>query len=625
LRHINNMDCNAGAAIGQSLFGSAGGGHALMGGPEMHDDVGYSDQLMGGGGPEFAHMDQWAHDFHGPHGMMPPAAMPSAGMHEMIAQHEAEMMEAAFANAALADAQQQQRQPADDQHMMDDAFHGDDWLEQFHQQAPTTEGEQWADDYASEEVQVFTVEGEPLLTVEEKTQASQFHAFMGKVRTQEVVIDEENGVVAPGPGPSATDGWEAEFAAAQRRGDMDDVDDWAAEGAEQETTMEQAWNEHEGHEEAALRAAWGSDDGEDHLYNEFANHDFNEDPGEEWFKEYENMQSNFRNAQDSTDYPFEPNNPYLFHEDPYMEGFALQQAGNLAEAVLAFEAACQKDLSHQEAWKTLGVTQAENEKDTMAIRALNKARELNPKDVEVHAALAVSHTNESNHAQALRALKEWLLAQPAYETLGSVVLHDDPAAAVAQEDDFVNQFLFVSPSEHRDCETLFQAAIQLNPTDAELHSSLGVLKNLSHEYGEAAVHFHNALEHRPNDAKLWNKLGATLANGNRSQEALEAYDKALDINPGYVRAHYNLGIAHSNLGQHNLAAKQLLRAIILQQGGVQTAAAGGAGVGSGSSTREMWDVLRMTLNLMDRSDLVDLTWKQDVMPFLSEFGLEDFA
>lgn len=609
----------------------------MMGGhPMQDDDMGYNDQLMGGGGQDFAHMDhQWAQDFHGPQGMMhPPAAHqhPGAEVHEMMmAQHEADMMESAFANAALADAahQQQQQHATDDAHIMDDAFHGDDWLEQFHQQAPATEGEQWANDYASEDVQVFTLEGEPLRTVEEKTQESQFHAFMGKVRTQELVIDEEKGLIVPGPGPSATvEGWEAEFAAAQRAGLMDeaDADDWAAEDAEEATTMEQAWNDHEGQEEAALRAAWGSDDG-DHLYDEFANHDFNEDPGEEWYKEYETMQNNARNAQDSTDYPFEPNNPYLFHEDPYMEGFALQQAGNLAEAVLAFEAACQKDLSHQEAWKTLGVTQAENEKDTMAIRALNRARELNPKDVEVHAALAVSHTNESNHAQALRALKEWLLAQPAYETLGSVVLHDDPAAAVApQEDDFVNQFLFVSPSEHRDCETLFQAAIQLNPTDAELHSSLGVLKNLSHEYGEAAVHFHNALEHRPTDAKLWNKLGATLANGNRSQEALEAYDKALDINPGYVRAHYNLGIAHSNLGQHNLAAKQLLRAIVLQQGGVHTAATGGAGgVGSGSSTREMWDVLRMTLNLMDRSDLVDLTWKQDVMPFLSEFGLEEFA
>lgn len=598
----------------------------MLGNDMHHDGMGYGqeDGLMGCDADFCApggHPGEWAGDFQ--RGMMPPAAL-AAAQHQqqhdiMMAEQEAVMMEAAFAQASL----EQQGGCCDNHEAMEDAFHGDDWLGQFHQNAPGTEGEQWVEDYNDEGVQVFTVEGEALRTVEEKTQDSQFHAFMGKVRTQEIVIDEEKGEIVPGPGPSRGEGWEAEFAASQAQA-AEETDDWAAE---EEVTMEQAWNDQENlQDDAALRAAWGSDDGEDGAYADFANHDFNEDPGDEWYKEYEQMQSNFRNAQDSTDYPFEPNNPFLFHEDPYMEGFALQQAGNLAEAVLAFEAACQKNMSHQEAWKTLGVTQAENEKDTMAIRALNKARELNPKDVEVHAALAVSHTNESNHAQALRALREWLLAQPAYESLGSIALNsDDPTAAVApQDDDFVNQFLFVSPSEHRDCETLFQAAIQLNPTDAEVHSSLGVLKNLSHEYDEAAVHFNNALQHRPTDPKLWNKLGATLANGNRSQEALEAYDKALDINPGYVRAHYNLGIAHSNLGHHNLAAKQLLRAIVLQQGGVHSSTTGGAGSG-GSSTREMWDVLRMTLNLMDRSDLVDLTWKQDVMPFLSEFGLEDFA
>jgi len=164
----------------------------------------------------------------------------------------------------------------------------------------------------------------------------------------------------------------------------------------------------------------------------------------------------------------------------------------------------------------------------------------------------------------------------------------------------------------------------MNPTDADLHSSLGVLRNLSHEYDEAAHHFQDALQIRPEDPKLWNKLGATLANGNRSKEALDAYDHALDLNPGYVRAQYNLGIAHSNLGEHGLAAKHLLRAIVMQQGGVTTPSTDGSG-GPSRSTREMWDVLRMTLNLMDRPDLVELTWKQDVLPFLPEFGLEDLC
>eukprot|EP00811_Abedinium_folium_P018939 NODE_27869_length_498_cov_0.711590.p3 GENE.NODE_27869_length_498_cov_0.711590~~NODE_27869_length_498_cov_0.711590.p3 ORF type:complete len:89 (-),score=30.30 NODE_27869_length_498_cov_0.711590:90-356(-) len=61
------------------------------------------------------------------------------------------------------------------------------------------------------------------------------------------------------------------------------------------------------------------------------------------------------------------------------------------------------------------------------------------------------------------------------------------------------------------------------------------------------------------------KLGATLANGNRSGEALKAYNQALDINPGFVRAQYNLGIAYSNLGEHQQAAQYFLRSLEMQK------------------------------------------------------------
>ena len=57
----------------------------------------------------------------------------------------------------------------------------------------------------------------------------------------------------------------------------------------------------------------------------------------------------------------------------------------------------------------------------------------------------------------------------------------------ADADDYASQFLFVSPSAHRECCALFELAIELNPSDAELYSNLGVLRNLSHEYQEAAT------------------------------------------------------------------------------------------------------------------------------------------
>jgi hypothetical protein len=54
-------------------------------------------------------------------------------------------------------------------------------------------------------VQVFTVEGEPLVTVDEKSKNSAFLNFMEKIRRKELIIDDEQGAVVDGPGPSAAE------------------------------------------------------------------------------------------------------------------------------------------------------------------------------------------------------------------------------------------------------------------------------------------------------------------------------------------------------------------------------------------------------------------------------------
>ncbi len=548
---------------------------------------------------------RWADQFHhqqhaDPHGasMEQEFAMMMQQQDEMVAHAE---MESAF---AAADAHHTEAETAGD------------WLQQFEGAQP--EGE-WAQEFNSEDVQTFGVEGEPLRTVEEKTKNSQFYAFMEKVKRGEIVIDDEKGIVE---GPAQD--WVKQFESGDGTGALSE-EHWAEELAQHydgrvdddpecDAAYDAAWHTAEAQnvEATAHERAWGSD-GDDEDFAERYIQAAKENGADNWLEEYQQSQKMAQQAYDSSEYPFDPNNPYLFHDDPFGEGMQLLAAGTLSEAVLAFEASCQQVPGREDAWRVLGTTQAENEKDQLAIRALNRARELNPKDLAVHLALSVSHTNESNHTQALHALKGWLLANPQYEQLGSIAMDQTDVGP----DEFSREFLFISPSEHRDCCTLFNAAREINSQDAELHVCLGILKNLSHEFDDAAQHFHDALQFRQDDPKLWNKLGATLANGNRSKEALGAYDHALDLNPGYVRAQYNLGIAHSNLGDHLAAARHLVRAVVMQQGGIVVPDP------PTRSTREMWDVLRMTLNLMDRGDLVEKTWSQDVVPFLHEFGLSD--
>lgn len=606
------MDCHGGAAVSGALNAATMGmpGHHVM-----HHDP-HAEMMEDHLPPEAMAHENWASDFM----HLPPdqqAMLHEQAFHEaMAAEHHA--MEQEFL------AQQEALHAAEEHHAMEGAFsateHPSEWADQFHDM----EGEAWAEDFANEGVQVFGVVGEQHLSYEEKLKDSKFYDFMNKIHSGEVVIEESGGR------STAPDG-EREKMLQEATAMNPDTEAWANElaglnglGTATGEDMDEAWAGAEGEE--ALNEAWGETEQMDDFSAEFlagqgnAMEGGDEDPNM-WAEEFAQFQQQFQNIQDSTDYPFDPNNPYLFHENPFAEGESLLAAGNVSEAVLAFEAACQKDGQCCKFWQTLGTTQAENEKDQLAIKALNRAREIDPKNLAVHMSLAVSHTNEGNHVQALRSLKDWIKAHPEGDAIcGFMQGMTEGIPMEAQEDEpFARDFMFISPSEHREVCALYDAAIEMNPTDAELHIGLGILRNLSHEFDLAAKSFERALQIRPNDAKLWNKLGATLANGNRSREALAAYDRALDLNPGYVRAQYNLGVSHSNLGEHDLAVRQFLRAIVMQQGGV----VGGDEPGANRSTRELWDILRMTLNLMERPDLVSLAWKQDCRPFLQEFGLTE--
>jgi peroxin-5 len=78
------------------------------------------------------------------------------------------------------------------------------------------------------------------------------------------------------------------------------------------------------------------------------------------------------------------------------------------KSVLQTEAAVQHDFANASAWFLLGVRQQENEQEDKAIRALNRAVQLDPKYAAALLALAVSHTNENDRAGALDAIKRWV-------------------------------------------------------------------------------------------------------------------------------------------------------------------------------------------------------------------------
>jgi peroxin-5 len=275
----------------------------------------------------------------------------------------------------------------------------------------------------------------------------------------------------------------------------------------------------------------------------------------------------FSNVPQNGTYMFEENN--LFQEVPnaFEEGMKImREGGNLSIAALAFESAVQKDPNFAEAWVALGQAQAQNEKESPAIRALEQALKADPSNLEALMGLAVSYTNEGYDTLAYRTLERWVAAK--YPRLGVT-----PRGLDAEEDmGFTDRHIL-----HEKVTGYFLEAAQMNPeggdVDVDVQVGLGVLFYGSEDYDKAVdcftaalnSHQHGSMKREGEEHLLWNRLGATLANSNRSEEAIEAYSRALELRPNFVRARYNLGVSCINLGVLEQAAGHLLGALSMHK------------------------------------------------------------
>ncbi|EWG37853.1 hypothetical protein FVEG_01301 [Fusarium verticillioides 7600] len=261
-------------------------------------------------------------------------------------------------------------------------------------------------------------------------------------------------------------------------------------------------------------------------------------------------------------YLFEQDNFFRDEKNAFEEGVRImREGGNLSLAALAFESAVQQNPNHTEAWVYLGTAQAQNEKETAAIRALEQALKLDPNNLAALMGLAVSYTNEGYDSTAYRTLERWLSVKYP-NILDPKDLH--PPAEMGFTD---RQQL------HDKVTNLFIKAAQLSPDgehmDPDVQVGLGVLFYGAEDYDKAVDCFQSALHSSEAGTSnqqeqlhlLWNRLGATLANSGRSEEAIAAYQEALAMAPNFVRARYNLGVSCINIHCHHEAACHFLAAL----------------------------------------------------------------
>ena len=290
--------------------------------------------------------------------------------------------------------------------------------------------------------------------------------------------------------------------------------------------------------------------------------------------------------KEAPEYVFNEKNGQIGGEALMDRGVEALQVGDHPAAVLLFEAELRQRPEHGAAWEKLGIVQAEMDNDTQAIAALVKAVEHDATNLSALLELGVSCTNELDETQALVFLQTWLQNHP---------VHRESIDPRDPEVDPTN-ILFM---QH--VTSQFRHAAEVHE-DSEVYLALGVLANLRRDYTDATKCFKEGLRLEPQSHSLWNKLGATAANGGRSKEAVHAYNQALHLKPSYVRSWANAGIAHANLGDHSAAIGYYLRALLLNP-----------------EAGHIWDNLKITCELLGRSDLLEKANAMDIDSFRAEF------
>ncbi|XP_006819303.1 peroxisomal targeting signal 1 receptor-like [Saccoglossus kowalevskii] len=454
------------------------------------------------------------------------------------------------------------------------------WTEEF-ENAYKAEDEKWIDEFhqdAKKDEELAQTANQLLNSLDDpRFSNSEFLKFIKKIGDGEVTI-ENNQVVDKGENTGTS--WAQEFS--HQQGDLASgwADEFTAEATGDAKTDADFWDK--------LQKEWEDmANTEDHP----------------WLSDFEKIVD-----LSPKDYQFEEDNPLLDHPNPFQEGIKRLEEGDLANAVLLFEAAVKTDPNHAEAWQYLGTSQAENEQELAAISALKKCIELEPSNLTALMSLAVGYTNESMQPQACESLKRWLKANPKYQGI-----EGNPGLKAEYKPSS-----FVSSSVFNEVRNMFIEAARQSPNavDPDVQNGLGVLFNLSGEFDKAVDCFTTALSVRPEDSLLWNKLGATLANSNKSEEAITAYHRALQLRPGFIRSRYNLGISCINLGTHNEAIEHFLVALNMQN------AVGGPRGDQSVMSDNIWSTLRMAISLLGRNDLYNAADQRNLDMLNKEFNIK---
>jgi protein O-mannosyl-transferase len=206
------------------------------------------------------------------------------------------------------------------------------------------------------------------------------------------------------------------------------------------------------------------------------------------------------------------------------------------------------NLTHQPddstAYNELGYSLLQSRQPEAALTHLQKAVQLNPKNVEAFNNLGAALLNLGRPQEAIQPLEQGLRLQP--NNPGKLFNLGNAYARVGQPQPAM---------EH------YRAALRLKPDFAEANNNLAWMLVNAGERQAALEYYQRAVAVKPELANTQSNLGRLLDELGRSQEAIEPLELALKLKPNFAEAHFNLGNALGHLGQSQAAIEHFKIAI----------------------------------------------------------------
>jgi tetratricopeptide (TPR) repeat protein len=237
--------------------------------------------------------------------------------------------------------------------------------------------------------------------------------------------------------------------------------------------------------------------------------------------------------------------------EPYREGYRLLERGKLEKARKLFEKARRLDPALHPVYEALSIVYHRLGENEAALEAADKALELSPGEPDY---LRIRY-------EALRGLGREGEAREVLMELGEAA--EDPASA---------RLLFnegVDAVQHGDAElaeSLFQAALRLDPEMLQVRDALAKVYFDQRNYESAATMAEEVLGQEPGNRELLRIRQQSYAALGMTERAEAALEELIRFDPGPRTATllYNQGVEHFNAGDATTAEGYFRRALDLQ-------------------------------------------------------------